>query len=428
MTYGMTEDGRFDKKDVADIRADLARHVESELDSTVSLRQNSPVQQLIDAFAVEISRQWDAAEASYYASFFEDATGDQLDKQLAIAGFSREPLRPAEGVVIFSRSTPAPRDLQIPAGTRVRVPETQTRPNIPFETRESARIFKDEQQSDEVPIEGLSPFQITQQPVGSKIGESSNVGANEITEIVDAISGVESVNNPVGTGTQGREEFQDGRDRENDANFKLRYITNRQQQGVSTLAAVEANVFEFDEDIVSVRAIEVYDEANNDYGVRVAVLATGVPDETIAQAVFESRAAGVDSFGNQSGVATFDDGRTQVENFDRADAAEIYIDVTLTLAETYPEDGGTRVEDNVIRFIGGEANSGILYPGLEIGDDVIFDQVKQRIMQVRGVRSADVTIGRSDNPTGKTNVSIGNLEAPRTDDQKISLSVDGGLP
>lgn len=423
MSYGVDEDGRFNKKDLVDIREDMRQTVQNELSEDVSLQQNSPVQQLIDAFAVEISRQWDAAEDSYFSSFFEDAEGEQLDKQLALAGFSRRPLRPAEGVVVFSRETPAPRDIDIPEGTVVEVPATQTRPNIPFETTESFRLFESDSVTDEIPIQSLAPWQVSGGLSDDQIGLASNVEAGEITEIVDNVSGIDSVTNPVRTGSNGRPEFQHGRDRETDAEFKLRYKNTSEAPGVSTAPAIQSNVFQFDENIISVRVTEVRDGDLQDFGVEVTVLADGVSDNTLAQAVFESRAGGVESFGSQTGTAEFEDGRTVTERFERAARVDVYVDAELTVADTYPSDGDERIQDNIIRFVGGTATDDVQYPGLEIGDDVVYDQVKQRVMQVRGVRSANVTIGTDPTALGTDDILIDNLEAPRTTIADINITV-----
>lgn len=424
MSYGVDEDGRFEKKDVADIREDMRRAVQNELGSDKSLRQNSPIQQLIDAFAVEVSRQWDAAEEVYYASFFEDAVGEQLDKQLALAGFSRKPLRPAEGVVVFSRDTPAPRDITIDAGTTVRVPPTETRPQIPFVTTEPRTLFSGDVDSGEVPIEALSPFQFTESPTGDQLGESTNVQTGEITEIVDAVSGIQSVSNPVGTGEFGRDEFQNGRDRETDAEFRLRYKNALATPGVSTPASIESNVFQFDAGIQSVKVSEVHDDADDRYGLNPVVLAPGVGDDLIGQALFESRAAGLQTFGSEIGIAQYEDGqRTSEERFDRADPVNIDVTASLTTSNTYPADGAARIRSNLIQFVGGESADDIFYTGLDIGEDVVFDQLKQRIMEVRGVRAADVSIGEAGTTLGKSDVSVGSLEAARTALSRIEVTV-----
>lgn len=428
MSFGVDDDGRFNKKDVVTIREDLRQHVQNELPEDVSLQQNSPIQQLIDAFAIEISRQWDAAEDTYFSSFFVDAEGEQLDKQLALAGFSRRELQSATGVVVFSRDSPAPRNITISEGTRVAVPATQTRPSIPFVTTAEVTLFAGETETNEVQISGVPPWQFNTQPDERQIGEGTNVEKGEISEIVDSVSGIDSVSNPVGTGSLGREDFQIGRDRETDSEFKLRYQNSLAEGGVSTAPAMESSIFQFDERIESVRVDEIRDTEIG-YGPKVTVFAPRLfdgsvdnPNDIVAQAILESRGAGVESFGSEVGTAESTFGLTREEHFETADEVTITVDITLTTSDTYPSDGDERITDNLIQFIGGTDLSGTTYRGLDIGDDVVFDQVKRRVMEVRGVVQADVDIGVSGEVLDNTNIDIGELEVPMTDATEVSIS------
>jgi uncharacterized phage protein gp47/JayE len=420
--YGVRDDGEFNKKDIVAIRDDLETLVENNLGPEKSLRPNSPLQQLIDAFAVEIARQWDCAEDSYYASFFEDAEGEQLDKQLALAGFSRRPLRPAEGVVVFSRDSPASNNITIPEGTVVRVPETQTRPSIPFGTQESVTLFENETETSEVPIRGLAPWETAETLNDDQIGEATNVGAGEITEIVDAVSGIQNVTNPTPTGNLGREEFQNGRNRETDPELKLRYENTLAEGGTSTVPAIESYVFRASDLIKGVRVEEIRDSTEG-YGPRVTVFAPELlNDDVIAQAIYESRGAGLESFGSETGQATTDDGRVRSENFERATEVTIEVQADLTTSELFPDDGIERITNSIIRFIGGDDLGGLLFPGLNIGQDVVFDQVKKRVLEIAGVVQADVGVGISGGSLSDSNITIDTFEVAMTDQTEITLT------
>lgn len=422
--YGVTEDGLFEKKDIVEVREDLRDRFQRELEQDISLRPNSPIQQIIDATAIEMSRQWDAIEDTYFASFFEDSVGEQVDKQLALAGFSRRELRPATGEVTFSRDSPAPRDIDIPEGTVITTPRTETRPPIPFETTEAAVIFNGQTEVAGVPIKALAPWntQIDEE----FLGEETNVNPDTITEFASAIAGVDSVTNPLATGKPGAERFQTGRDRETDAEFKLRYENSLAEGGVSTVPAMEASIFQFDERVQSVRVEQVRDTTKG-YGPEVTVFAPAIRnatggDDVIAQAVFESRAGGLESFGDVTGSAETDDGRVYQESFNYANERVIEIDITLTTSDLYPDDGDRRIKDLLVQFIGGFDSDEVLFPGLNIGQDVVLDQVKKRVLQIAGVVEGEILIGDSGGSLSEANLSIGELEVATTALDEVTIN------
>ena len=416
--YGVQDDGSFRRKPVDAIIEDSKQSFKDELGQDIELRQTSPKKQILDANSIEIARLWQALEGVYYASFYEDSFGEQLDKQLALAGFSRIPARSATGEVKFTSDSPVSEDIPIEAGTVVTTVRTETRPPIPFETTEGV-ILSSGDTSVTAPIVGLKPWQTELNE--EWLGEETNVAAGTIKRLEDPISGIDSVTNPNPTGDEDFG-YVEGRDRESDAEFKLRYENSLAEGGASTPQSIKSGVFNADEEIRSVKVNEIRDP-NTGYGVNVIVLAPGVADGVIAQAVLDSRAGGLESFGAVSATATIDDGTEKTESFDRADEVTTYVDVNLTGSDTFPSDGKERVEDNVIRYIGGTASDGILYPGLEIGTDVIFDQVKRRVMEIRGVVSAEVTIGTSDDPSTSDDIAIGDTQAAMTGQAEIDITV-----
>lgn len=416
--YGIQSDGSFRRKHVDEVEEDTVRELKNNLGEDVELRQRSELKQIVDTVSIELALQWQALEEVYFSTFYEDASGEALAKQLALAGFTRLPQRSATGEVDFSRSSAAPDDIDIPAGTVVTTTRTESRPAIPFETSEDA-ILEEGSTSVTVGVEALKPWQTD---VEEKwLGEETNVAAGAITEFDSPLAGVDAVTNPNPTGDPDLG-CQVGRDRETDPEFRLRYQNSFSAAGNATVRAIEAAVFQADSRIESVTVEEVRDSANGDYGVRVTVLAPGVPDDDIAQAILDSRAGGLDSFGAESGTAD-DDGTPKTENFDRATEQTIYIDASLTTSDTFPSDGKSSIEDRLIRYVGGVASDGVNYPGLGVGEDVIHDQIKRRVLEEQGVIEADVAIDTASSPTATSNISVPDDQAAMTGTSEVTISV-----
>lgn len=415
--YGVQDDGTFRRKHVDVIREDAIRRFKNTAREDVEFNPSSPQQAIVDMLAQEAAVQWMALEEVYYAGFFEDATGEALDKQLALAGFSRQPSQSATGEIVFKRNGPASDDITIDEGTEVTTKRSDTRPAIPFETTEEV-ILQEGQVEVTAPIEAKKPWQVD---LGEEwLGDATNVAAGEISEFGDPVAGIDAVENEKPTGDEEEEGFQPGRDRESDPEFRLRYQNSLAEGGTSTAPAMESSIYNFDEGIIDVRIDEVRDE-NEGYGPRVTVLAPDVENNDIAQAILESRAGGTEAIGEETGTAQFDDGTESIEQFDRAEEITVYVEATLTTSDAFSDGDLEEITDRVIRYIGGEASDGIVYPGLEISSDVVYDQIFRRVMETEGVVMSDLEIGTDEANLGTDNIDIGDRQAAMTGLNEVSI-------
>lgn len=414
--YGVQEDGTFRRKHIDVIREDAKRRFKNTAGEDIEFEPSSPQQAIVDMLSQEAAIQWMALEQVYYAGFFEDATGEALDKQLALAGFSRQPSQSATGEVVFSRNDPASDDITIDAETVVTTRRTDTRPAIPFETTEAV-VLQEGQVEVTAPIEARKPWQVDLSE--EWLGAETNVAAGEISEFGDPVAGIDDVENVKPTGDED-EGFQRGRDRESDPEFRLRYQNSLAEGGTSTAPAIASSVFNHDDGIIDVRIDEVRSEVDG-YGPRITVLAPEVENNDIAQAILEARAGGTESIGDETGTAEFDDGEQSTEHFDRATEVTIHVDVVLTTSDSFSDSDIGTITDRIIRYIGGEASDDIVYPGLEIGDNVIYDQIFRRVMETSGVIEADVEIGVDEATLGTENITIDSREAAMTGLDEVSI-------
>ena len=134
---------------------------------------------LAESFAREFAVMSGQLEAVYRGAYIETATGRDLDNVALLVGITRRDPSFATGSVIFARSTPAPADISIPAGTRV---STSDAPAATFETTEPATLRRGSLGVD-VPVQALAG------------GASGVVAAGAITAINRPILGVTTVEN-----------------------------------------------------------------------------------------------------------------------------------------------------------------------------------------------------------------------------------------
>lgn len=145
---------------------------------------------LAESFAREyavLSRQ---LEAVYQAGFVDSASGRDLDQLAALVGVVRRRRLSAAGSVVFGRSTPAPADITINAGTRL---STLQPPAMGFETTVD-RTLQRGNLTVEVPVQALEP------------GGAGVVAAGAIAVVNRPILGIEAVANPQPTRFAGSDE------------------------------------------------------------------------------------------------------------------------------------------------------------------------------------------------------------------------------
>ncbi len=150
----------------------------------------SVVRTLAESFAREyavLSRQ---LEQVYDAAFIDTAEARDLDQLVTLVGLSRRTALFATGEVVFSRSTPAPGDITIEAGTEI---STSDVPGVTVATLDS-RTLRTGTLSVSVPVAATSA------------GSAGIASGNTLTVIHRPILGVSRVTNPEPTAFRGETE------------------------------------------------------------------------------------------------------------------------------------------------------------------------------------------------------------------------------
>lgn len=158
---------------------------------TLSDRNPGSVTRLLaESFGRELAVLSRQLEAVYRAAFVDTASGRDLDEVVRLVGVTRHRATVATGSVVFSRSSPAPGEVTVPAGTRL---STSEPPAMAFETSED-RTLRRGDLSVEVPV------------AATVAGAGGVVPAAAITVIHRPILGLEKVTNPQATRLGGADE------------------------------------------------------------------------------------------------------------------------------------------------------------------------------------------------------------------------------
>lgn len=241
--------------------------------------------------------------------------------------------------------------------------------------------------------------------------------AGSLTNIETQILGWDSVSNPLDLDT--------GREIESDVDLRDRLINIKSRAGAGTFDAIGSRVLEVS-GVNSVAIIEnptgVPDGAGRP-SHSYEVIVVGGDDDDIGDIIWETKPAGIQTFGNTSVQTTDFDGNLQTVNFSRPTPIYIHVEVEYTLYDE--EEAPTKSErDQAIADLILELGN-----ALESGVDVISRRFIGPIYnQVSGLQDVvvkvDSTINPGDTPTDlqEKNISITENEFAEFDSTRITIT------
>jgi hypothetical protein len=339
--------------------------------------------QTIDPSADRIGELWEVMQAIYDAWDPDTAEGVQLDNLGGLVGVVREPAT-GSTVTLTLGGTPT---TVIAAGKRAKVPGGAV-----FATDEDATIG------------GGSTVDVTATATETGPQEAA---AGSVTEIVDAVTGWDTVTNAADASI--------GRDIETDSAYRLRRRESLSAGGTSTDQAMRSA-------LVALDAVEAASVVSNRTLVTDAL---GIPgkafravlwpntlstaeEDLVAEVLWNHLPTGIYSDGSDV-VANVTDsqGKVQTVRWDYATQVLIWWVIDVTTEAGYPSNGDDLVEAAVLAY--GQS--------LLVGDDVDPIQVVRLITDdtgndyyVPGVKHLVVKVGKAAAPTGTVPVDIEETE------------------
>lgn len=343
----------------------------------INTSSKTPLGIILRIFAWFLAGIWDIAERVYNSGFVSKSEGVQLDRLGSNFGISREPAAEAVTTLFFTGE---------PGFVIEEQTQYTTESGIYFELIEDVVIGDD----------GTG----TGAAVSLSKGIINNVAANTITEQAETLEGVYSVNNP--------EAASGGTDEESDPEFRARIKKSVEGSSASTnggiISALLAVSGVRSANIVANNTMQTDADGNPPKSIHAYVL--GGTKVDVAQALFDSVAAGIETVGEQSVVITDASGLVHDVKFDFAKEVKIYVQLDLKTNASFPADGVNQIKKNLVYKIGGIDENGSSFTGSQMGDDVILSQLFNAVYQVNGVSDVTIEIGKDAAALSQSNITI----------------------
>ena len=247
--------------------------------------------------------------------------------------------------------------------------------------------------------------------------------ARDKGDIAVPLGGLTTIQTPLAgwVGVSNLEEGLTGRNLETDVEFRARGDISLSLPGAGTLNAVRARVLNVQG--VTSASIDENDtletNSNGTPAKSFQVLVVGGNDEDVAKAIYDSKPAGIPSYGNTYiTVENFEITPVMI-GFSRPVPLYIFVNVTYSLVanSNFPIDGDEQIATNIAKKIN----------ALGIGEDVIIQNLYCAIYDVKGISTANIQLGSSLDPDdnavvyGNNNIAVTGSQVATTDINKIQV-------
>ncbi|SDI16291.1 Uncharacterized phage protein gp47/JayE [Alteribacillus persepolensis] len=390
--FGLTKDG-FKRKRYADIREEISAQWR-ELFGENSNTDSGVNGKVISLIAFGLSGVWQLAEKVYNSGFVHKAEGRALDGLVDNRLMRRRPAEEATG------------EIEITGTDGTVIDEGFIVGNGDETYRTTASVTIDSTGTVLAPI------------TAEEAGADSNTEPNTVTEIVTPMVGVDSVTNP--------DPVSGGRDEETDAELKERYDLSHSTGNSPTTNGIRAAVLgvEGARTATVIENLSLDTDADGRPGRSFETFVLGGSDEDVAQAIFDRRAAGIETYGNITVDIEDDSGHIIPISFSRAEEVTIHFNIELETNNEFPSDGMEQATTAVIRYVGGTDYDGNVYTGLGAGNDMYFTMVIAALHDIPGVVNIPTLEVGTDpnNLQAMSDVTINQQQVATTDYEKVTVS------
>ncbi len=234
-----------------------------------------------------------------------------------------------------------------------------------------------------------------------------NALSGTLVNIVNNISGLNRVENYL--------DAVKGSNVETDTEFRTRRINALTGIAAARLEGIRSFLLL----VANVTSAKVFENATSTVDLSgrppssIECLVLGGIDQDILDAVFDRKAAGIETYGSISGTVTDSQGIDHTTKFSRPTSINIWLELDLTVDADYPSDGDTLVSDAVLAHAA----------TLEIGEDVVvYPYLITAIGGIVGITDVVLRIGITASPTLDNNIVINDTEIAVFDSSRITVA------
>lgn len=389
-SFGVLSTG-FAQKLISDILADIEAQQKADYGPQINVGGESVLGQLNFTIAASLAENWEVLAAVYRSLYPDSATGEALDNVAAITGVTRSPATKSTIDITCGGTAGTP----LLTGRVISVDASGER----FVSTADATIGGGG--TVEVPFESedFGPISLsTGNPVTI---ETPVAGWATATVNDDAVLGVNL---------------------ETDAALRLRRLNLLRANTSATIEAIRADLLS----VTNVLQAYVFENVSTVTDSRnlppksIECIVQGGTDVAVATAIFETKAAGIETYGHspQDVTETITDsmGITHDISFTRPDPVDIYMQADVDIdAALYPSDGDTQLR-NALKA---------LVDALILGDTLVYERFQAEVFTVSGVVDSTLFYLDRDAPgTGTVNIVLDIRELGVSDTGDIIINTN----
>lgn len=243
---------------------------------------------------------------------------------------------------------------------------------------------------------------------------ATRANAGTLTTIVTPVVGWTAVTNTL--------DAEMGSADETDAELRRRREEELRVQGSANLDAIEQDVLQV-ANVIDARGFENVLEITSGglppHSFKIVVWdgdSALADEDEIAQAIWDSKPAGIRAAGDVTGTAVDRHGTPRTIAFDRADELDVYLTFEISVdASTFPADGADQIKNAVVAYADAR---------WRIGEDVILSALYASVFSISGVeRIGAVKAGLAPSPSGTVDLAVADAEIARADTSRIVVTI-----